>query len=104
MVCNKVIRYTGAKQLIVIDVKEEENDVYIGFENKGSHIAEENIDKIWDQFYRVDESRKRVCGGTGLGLAIVKNILELHAAEYGVMNTEDGVLFYFRLNKWDAEQ
>nr|WP_257149764.1 hypothetical protein [Bacillus cereus] len=42
-------------------------------------------------------SRKRVCGGTGLGLAIVKNILELHAAEYGV-------LFYFRLNKWDAEQ
>ncbi|TCJ79197.1 UNVERIFIED_ORG: hypothetical protein EDC93_108156 [Bacillus cereus] len=98
------IRYTGAKQLIVIDVKEEENAVYIGFENKGSHIAEENIDKIWDQFYRVDKSRKRVCGGTGLGLAIVKNILELHAAEYGVMNTEDGVLFYFRLNKWDAEQ
>ncbi|MED0952020.1 HAMP domain-containing sensor histidine kinase [Bacillus mobilis] len=98
------IRYTSAKQLIVIDVKEEENDVYIGFENKGSHIAEENIDKIWDQFYRVDKSRKRVCGGTGLGLAIVKNILELHAAEYGVMNTEDGVLFYFRLNKWDAEQ
>ncbi|PGU46882.1 sensor histidine kinase [Bacillus cereus] len=98
------IRYTGAKQLIVIDVKEEENDVYIGFENKGSHIAEENIDKIWDQFYRVDKSRKRVCGGTGLGLAIVKNILELHAAEYGVMNTEDGVLFYFRLNKWDIEQ
>lgn len=98
------IRYTDAKQLIVIDVKEEENAVYIGFENKGSHIAEENIDKIWDQFYRVDKSRKRVCGGTGLGLAIVKNILELHAAEYGVMNTEDGVLFYFRLNKWDAEQ
>ncbi|MDA1635183.1 HAMP domain-containing sensor histidine kinase [Bacillus cereus] len=98
------IRYTDVKQMIVIDVKEEENDVYIGFENKGSHIAEENIDKIWNQFYRVDKSRKRVCGGTGLGLAIVRNILELHAAEYGVMNTEDGVLFYFRLNKWDAEQ
>ncbi|WP_237982005.1 sensor histidine kinase [Bacillus thuringiensis] len=98
------IRYTDAKQLIVIDVKEEENVVYIGFENKGTHIAEENIDKIWDQFYRMDKSRKRVCGGTGLGLAIVKNILELHAAEYGVMNTEDGVLFYLRLNKWDAEQ
>ncbi|MFJ8219101.1 ATP-binding protein [Bacillus cereus] len=98
------IRYTDAKQLIVIDVKEEENAVYIGLENKGTHIAEENIDKIWDQFYRMDKSRKRVCGGTGLGLAIVKNILELHAAEYGVMNTEDGVLFYLRLNKWDAEQ
>ncbi|PDM36508.1 two-component sensor histidine kinase, partial [Bacillus cereus] len=42
------IRYTDAKQIIVIDVKEKQHDVYIGFENKGSHIAEENIDKIWD--------------------------------------------------------
>lgn len=98
------IRYTDAKQMIVIDVKEEEHDVYIGFENKGSHIAEENIEKIWDQFYRVDKSRKRVCGGTGLGLSIVKNIFELHDAEYGVTNTEDGVLFYFRLEKWDGKQ
>lgn len=98
------IRYTDAKQTIVIDVKEEQHNVYIGFENKGAHIAEENIDKIWDQFYRVDKSRKRVCGGTGLGLSIVKNIFDLHDAEYGVTNTEDGVLFYFRLEKWDAKQ
>lgn len=97
------IRYTDAKQTIVIDVKEEQHDVYIGFENKGSHIAEENIDKIWDQFYRVDKARKRVLSGTGLGLAIVKNIFELHAAKYGVTNTEDGVLFYFRLEKCDAK-
>lgn len=97
------IRYTDAKQTIVIDVKEEQHDVYIGFENKGAHIAEENIEKIWDQFYRVDKARKRVFGGTGLGLAIVKNIFELHAAKYGVTNTEDGVLFYFRLEKCDAK-
>lgn len=98
------IRYTDARRMIVIEVIEEEHGVYIGFENKGSHIAEENIEKIWDQFYRVDKSRKRVCGGTGLGLSIVKNIFELHAAEYGVTNTEDGVLFYFRLEKWDTKQ
>ncbi|PFL68403.1 two-component sensor histidine kinase [Bacillus cereus] len=98
---SNAIHYTDAKQTIMIDVQEEKHAVYIGFENKGSHIAEENIEKIWDQFYRVDKSRKRVCGGTGLGLSIVKNIFELHAAEYGVTNTEDGVLFYFRLEKWD---
>ncbi|MFK4428361.1 MULTISPECIES: sensor histidine kinase [Bacillus] len=98
------IRYTDARRMIVIEVIEEEHGVYIGFENKGSHIAEENIEKIWDQFYRVDKSRKRVCGGTGLGLSIVKNIFELHTAEYGVTNTEDGVLFYFRLEKWDTKQ
>ncbi len=97
------IRYTDARQTIVIDVIEEEHGVYIGFENKGSHIAEENIEKIWDQFYRVDKSRKRVSGGTGLGLSIVKNIFELHDAEYGVTNTVDGVLFYFRLDKWETK-
>ncbi|MBS9805934.1 HAMP domain-containing protein [Bacillus toyonensis] len=97
------IRYTDAGQTIVIEVKDEIDGVYIGFENKGSHIAEENIEKIWDQFYRVDKSRQRVCGGTGLGLSIVKNIFELHDAKYGVTNTEDGVLFYFRLDKWDTK-
>ncbi|MCI4253116.1 HAMP domain-containing histidine kinase [Bacillus sp. CCB-MMP212] len=96
------IRYTDSGQTIVLVVNEEEHDVYIGFENKGSHIKEEDIEKIWDQFYRVDKSRKRVCGGMGLGLSIVKNIFELHDAEYGVKNTEDGVLFYFRLKKWDT--
>lgn len=97
------IRYTDAKQTIMIDVKEEQHNVYVGFENKGAHIEEENIDKIWGQFYRIDKSRKRVSGGTGLGLSIVKNIFDLHGALHGVTNTEDGVLFYFRLEKWDAK-
>ena len=52
-------------------------------ENKGAHIEEEQLDKIWDRFYRVDAARKRSQGGTGLGLAISKNILELHNAEWG---------------------
>jgi signal transduction histidine kinase len=47
----------------------------------------------------VDAARHRSQGGTGLGLAISKNILELHDAEYGAENTEDGVLFYFYLPK-----
>ncbi|EOO25573.1 hypothetical protein IIU_06118 [Bacillus cereus VD133] len=78
--------------------------MYIGVENKGNHLSEENLNKIWDQFYRVDKSRKRGNSGTGLGLAIVKNILELHGAKYGVKNTEDGVLFYFHLDKWKTSQ
>lgn len=47
----------------------------------------------------MDAARQRSQGGTGLGLAISKNILELHDAEYGAENTEDGVLFYFYLPK-----
>ncbi|AVF23032.1 sensor histidine kinase ResE [Paenibacillus larvae subsp. larvae] len=49
--------------------------------------------------YRGDTFHQCSKDGTGLGLAISKNILQLHGVRYGVYNTEDGVLFYFYLNK-----
>ncbi|EEL64416.1 hypothetical protein bcere0025_28380 [Bacillus cereus F65185] len=93
------IRYTPEQENIIISTIEENERVKVCVENKGAHIAPEHLEKIWDRFYRGDTSRQRSKGGTGLGLAISKNILELHDAEYGVSNTEDGVLFYFYLNK-----
>ncbi|MBE7105889.1 HAMP domain-containing protein [Bacillus cereus] len=93
------IRYTPEKEDIIISTIDETNHIKVCIENKGAHIEEKQLDKIWDRFYRVDAARKRSQGGTGLGLAISKNILELHNAEYGVKNTEDGVLFYFYLLK-----
>lgn len=93
------IRYTPEHENIIISTIEENERVKVCVENKGVHIAPEHVEKIWDRFYRGDTSRQRSKGGTGLGLAISKNILELHGAEYGVSNTEDGVLFFFYLNK-----
>ncbi|RAN89116.1 two-component sensor histidine kinase [Bacillus sp. SRB_28] len=93
------IRYTPNKEDIIISTIDDKDRIKVCIENKGAHIEEEQLDKIWDRFYRVDAARKRSQGGTGLGLAISKNILELHNAEYGVKNTEDGVLFYFYLPK-----
>ncbi|KMN43494.1 sensor histidine kinase [Bacillus sp. LK2] len=93
------IRYTPDKEDIIISTIDETNHIKVCIENKGAHIEEEQLDKIWDRFYRVDAARQRSQGGTGLGLAISKNILELHDAEYGAKNTEDGVLFYFYLPK-----
>ncbi|MGG0204504.1 sensor histidine kinase [Bacillus mycoides] len=93
------IRYTPEKEDIIISTIDGKDHIKVCIENKGAHIEEEQLDKIWDRFYRVDAARKRSQGGTGLGLAISKNILELHNAEYGVKNTEDGVLFYFYLPK-----
>ncbi|MGE7853450.1 sensor histidine kinase [Bacillus paramycoides] len=93
------IRYTPNKEDIIISTINEKDRIKVCIENKGAHIEEEQLDKIWDRFYRVDAARQRSQGGTGLGLAISKNILELHDAEYGVKNTEDGVLFYFYLPK-----
>lgn len=93
------IRYTPKKEDIIISTIDEKDRIKVCIENKGAHIEEGQLDKIWDRFYRVDAARQRSQGGTGLGLAISKNILELHNAEYGVKNTEDGVLFYFYLPK-----
>ncbi|GGG78882.1 sensor histidine kinase [Paenibacillus radicis (ex Gao et al. 2016)] len=67
--------------------------------NAGPPIAEEDLDRIWEQFYRAERSRDRKSGGTGLGLAIVKHIMELHESHFGVMNTKEGVAFYFTLQE-----
>jgi signal transduction histidine kinase len=72
--------------------------IIISVLNEGSHIKENEIEKIWDKFYRTDKSRSKKTGGTGLGLAICKEILEKHGSSYGVENIENGVRFYFTLN------
>ncbi|MNJ51280.1 Alkaline phosphatase synthesis sensor protein PhoR [compost metagenome] len=93
------IRYTPEAGEIMISTAEEENNVKVFVENNGVHIPPEQLERIWDRFYRGEQSRHRSTGGTGLGLAISRQILELHGAPYGVRNTEQGVLFYFELKK-----
>lgn len=65
--------------------------------NTNSNIPKEELNNIWDKFYKIDKSRDRSKGGTGLGLNIVKNILEKHNSVYGAFNKLDGVCFYFSL-------
>ncbi|AYK08676.1 HAMP domain-containing protein [Brevibacillus laterosporus] len=93
------IRYTPDGETIMISIGAEQDMAIVCIENKGVHIQEEHLEKIWDRFYRGESSRHRSTGGTGLGLAISKKILELHDVPYGVFNTEDGVMFYFHLHK-----
>lgn len=92
------IRYTPLNEHIYISTIVENEQVKVCVENKGSHIPVDQLEKVWERFYRGDTSRQRSEGSTGLGLAISKNILNLHGVQCGVMNTSDGVLFYFYLN------
>ncbi len=71
--------------------------------NTGSSIPEDKLENIWKAFYRVEESRNRKYGGTGLGLTIVNEILERHGSKFGVENIEDGVMFWFTLEKVSKE-
>ncbi|MGN4128197.1 sensor histidine kinase [Lysinibacillus sphaericus] len=91
------IRYSPSQEKIILAIEVKGELVKISVENKGAHIEEEHLEKIWERFYRIDASRQRSEGGTGLGLAISKNILMLHGVEYGVCNTKNGVQFYFYL-------
>ncbi|RAR43799.1 cell wall metabolism sensor histidine kinase WalK [Paenibacillus sp. MDMC362] len=96
---SNAIRYTPEQESILVSILEEGDTVKVCIENKGVHIQSEQLEKIWDRFYRGEPSRKRSTGGTGLGLSISQKILEMHGVRYGVTNTPDGVLFYFHLNK-----
>ncbi len=76
----------------------EKNKVRVKVFNTGDNIAEENIARIWNRFYKIDESRNRQNGGTGIGLSFVKAIMSNYGNVYGVINKENGVEFYLELD------
>ena len=88
---------------IEIKIEEKEDKIRISVFNTGNKIAEENLNKIWGRFYKEDSSRNRTDGGTGIGLALVKAIMTNYKNDYGVINKENGVEFYFELDKEKSE-
>lgn len=90
-------KYTPEGKTIKINASLLEDEVLLEVENPGEHIPENEIENIWQKFYKVEKSRNRNLGGIGLGLSIVKNILSLHNSKFGVKNTDIGVKFYFTL-------
>lgn len=72
------VNYSSSGQAINITVESDNNQAIITFENKGNTIGTKDLDKIFEKFYRLDESRSTKDGGAGLGLAISKEIVELH--------------------------
>ena len=82
----------------MVNVWQADEKAHLTIENTGVHIPDEDIPKLFEAFYRVDQSRNRQTGGTGLGLYIVKTILDLHGMTYCINNTEQGVVFFLSLN------
>jgi two-component system sensor histidine kinase VanS len=95
---SNALRHTPLNKTIVITLMAKEDKMLVQIENEGSFIEDEDLDRIWDKFYKADKSGNKHLGGTGLGLSIVKNILLLHKSDFGVLNTNIGVCFYFTLD------
>ncbi len=91
------ISYSFENTTIEINLKEENDNIYISFKNKGEKIPEYKLDKIFEKFYRADASRTSSTGGAGLGLAITKEIIELHGGTIGVKNDDEYIEFDIKL-------
>ena len=75
------VRYNNEGGTVIVSAGTENGRAFIRVEDDGIGIPEDQQDRVFERFYRVDKSRSRETGGTGLGLAIVKHIAELHDAE-----------------------
>lgn len=96
---SNAIHYASGEKRIELTVEQREDVVRVEVFNTGSHIPEEDLGHIWEKFYKVDKARTREYGGNGIGLSIVKAIMDSFHRECGVRNEEDGVAFWFELDR-----
>lgn len=97
---NNAINYTGKDNKVTIKVKESKDSIRVQIIDTGKGIKEEDLDVIWDRYYKSSKKHKRNAFGTGLGLSIVKNVLEHHHFNYGVTSKiNKGTTFFFDVPK-----
>ena len=92
------INYSYDNSKINITIKEDK-DLIITISNKSKTLSQEQIDKIFDKFYRIDYSRNTKLGGSGLGLAIAKEIIQAHNGKIQVKSENEETTFTITLPK-----
>lgn len=80
-------KYSEGPAHIQIDVEQDDHTVTISFSDRGIGIPEDQLDKVFQRFHRVDSIHGRSVGGSGLGLAIVSTIISKHGGTIGVTST-----------------
>ncbi|MGC9108958.1 MAG: phage tail tube assembly chaperone [Caldimicrobium sp.] len=85
------IKYSPEAGTITISAYEKDNKIRVEVEDEGKGLSEEDLDKIFERFYKKDS------GGFGLGLAIAKAYVEIHKGHIGAEPREKGALFYFEI-------
>ena len=94
---SNAINHADGEKLIRVFYTRSEDKLRVSVFNTGQPIPEEDIEKIWVKFYKVDKARTREYGGSGIGLSIVKAIMDSFRQRCGVINHEDGVEFWMEL-------
>jgi signal transduction histidine kinase len=94
---SNAIRYTPADGTITVRAERRPADVLISVSNTGEGIPPEDLDRVFERFYRVEKSRDRAHGGAGIGLAIVKQLVEAAGGRVGAESGGGQTRFWFSL-------
>ena len=86
-IISNAVKYTPEKGKIEVSCEKVYKDAYIKVRDNGIGIPKENLPRIFERFYRVDNARSRETGGTGLGLAIAKQIMTQLGGDISINST-----------------
>ena len=96
---SNALNHLDGERIVDIKLTQESKTVRVSVFNTGIPVPEDSLPHLWEKFYKVDKARTREYGGSGVGLSIVKAIQESMNQKYGVVNYENGVEFWFELEK-----
>ena len=88
--CANAIKYGAPRSQLLIQAIPDAEGIHLRVSNQGQTIPAEHLPRLFERFYRVDESRERSAQSNGLGLSIVATIMQLHNGRYRV-TSEAGV-------------
>lgn len=95
---NNAVKYCGEDKQVIINIKRAGRKVRCEIIDHGAGIAADEINHVWERYYKSSTHHVRPTDGSGLGLSIVREILTLHKADYGVDSTPgSGSTFWFEL-------
>lgn len=97
---DNAIKFSHSNSTIYVQAYGKNEKIFVSVKDTGIGIARDSLKKIWERFYKSDQSRGKDKRGTGLGLAIVKEIIQAHGENIDVISTEEvGSEFIFSLPK-----
>ena len=100
---SNAIHHVNEDRKIEIKYTKKQDLVRVSVFNTGTPIPEEDIERIWIKFYKVDKARTREYGGSGIGLSIVKKIVEDHGGYIWATSKEnEGTCMHFVIRKYQA--
>ena len=97
-ILRNAIKYSAEKTQVICNLEQSGNSVFLTISNTGVTVSENELEKIFEPFYRVSKTREHQQGSGGIGLAIAKQAIELHGGSIKALNHENGLTMKIALN------